>query len=283
MARQVGPTVERFTEKGNRFIATFFVSKAELPSYLVPYGTDMSALFGVPAPCTAYDTSNREAGTGPDGSTLYYLVSIWANGNYSEGLPRMPDPSFATISYTVKPEYMDPKWFGVIQATEKILYDNNTPPGLYTGSARPNNIDGQPANLEDYIYANWKAETDPNTPIYTRLPYSNVSLEPTDIPLIVNQEFPKLTCTIQWMIQSNQINNFATFIGVSGGFSNRPELTPVDARAGVWKAIEQEITTYKQNGSATWCKVKRTIEKCPLYDAYGCVWLPNKNGGTWSW
>jgi hypothetical protein len=279
---QVGPTVERFTEKGNRFIATFYVSRAELSTYLVPWNTDVSALLGVPRPCTAYDTSNREAGTGPDG-TLYYLVSIWANGNYNEGYPKLPDPNFWQMEYDIKPEYLPANYFGARLAEFKEIYNNNDPAGLQTTPNIPKNIDGQDASLGDYIFNNWKSVDAPSGgPIYTRLPYTSAELEDTEVPYICIQEFPKTTCTITWMEATGQVNKYASFLGISGGFAARPELVPIDAVDGVWKASAQKVTTYKQQ-NGLWCKIVRTLEKCPLYDTFGCTWDVHKNGGVWEW
>lgn len=287
MARMIGPVKVYNCDKGTRYTATWQVTLSELPAYTLPYGTDVSQLFGV-SPATVAKSMDREAGTDvADSTTPLYYVTIVANGNWKESAPRIPDVNSYGKSYNVKPEYIDPKWFGARLATENEIYKKSTDTPTQN-TLRPTVIGSSgknDANLGDHVYNNWLTDdTNYKGSIkMTQSPILQGNVTDANLAGLLTQEFPKLICTIWWMIATSQIDQFSDFVGVSGTFGNRPELIPVFSVTGGWRVVDQKVEPYVVSGQ-TWARVTRVMERTSLWlPTYNCMWNPATNGGTWSW
>ena len=281
MAWQVGPTETLMCEKGVRYLSTFYVTAIEKPTYLQPYGTDVSTLVGK-SPATVYLCADCEAGTREDGEAMW-LVTIVSNNYWSESLPRLPSTDFFQKSYSVKPYHMPLEWFGMRRATASDIYvsDTATTP---KHPGRPKNAMGTAdADIDDMIFINYAEDSALRGDInIVTAPITIGDLTKDNIVNIAAQEWPALNCTLEFIIPNAELDAYATFIGVSGNFPSDPNLIPIKPVAGVWRAVDQVVTYYKQ-GDKNYTKVKRIMEMCPLYQYHGCIWDYLKCGSTWTW
>lgn len=285
--RVVGPLEQIRCEKGDRYMMSLLVETDELATYLLPYGADATDITGVTS--TVYTSTKRPAGTRAGGAAQAWVVTLVVNASWSEGMPRLPDKEYFQKSYSSKPYYIPGEYYGVRRAEFKDVYGNDAsqPPDPTGNTERPKSIitgGASDADVGDLIFINYFAGTPEHfgSMDLSHCPWTQGSVTNSNLKEFIQQEFASVVCTIEFLVATSSLDDYATFKGIAGGYGSISNLKPVDATAGVWKALDQTVAYYK-GSSTSYCKVKRQMLKCPLYDDYGCLWLADRNGGTWTW
>lgn len=142
---------------------------------------------------------------------------------------------------------------------------------LTKGSAQLQNISGTACSFGDWVYDNatlTSAGSQQNKSPFTTLPtFTSTIGDFIDVPL---------HCTVYSVTFTGTVNS--EWRGISGSWGSG--CVPNDTGTGLWIAVNQTCTTFKQGGAQRW-RVKRTAQKAPKIYGTQLYWYPYE--GTWSW